>query len=114
MNDIIKWVDTKNALPKSARIPSERLNKYLDQGYVINQYDDEYFTVERKRKSGTKTVTCNSISSAELIVETTIAMETNKDEVPTGVQKSILDKAAILIGKLDVMYNGNDKVRRRY
>jgi hypothetical protein len=61
---------------------------------------------------------CDCILTAERIVEVAILMEekTANRTYPSNPTTTVLDKAAYLVGKLDMMYNSKngDKVRRKY
>lgn len=97
-----------------ARASSERLNQFIRDGYRINQYDEEFFMVEKM--SSLKAITCESIGTAEMVCKIAINIKKgNVDHSHITTRNSIIDKAYILLGQLDVMYTAKngDKVRRR-
>ena len=110
MEQLIKWVNSREQSPLPWRVPYEQLNQYIASGYIIHQHDD-YFIIEKI--SSHKIVISESMSMVKDIIEIAIKMCDKQCQFnATAYRHTLVDKAAVLTGKLDVI-NGN-KIRRRY
>ena len=63
-----------------------------------------------------RVITCGSIGIAEQVVNMAICLQQHKELPKPLPLKSIIDKSAMLIGKIDMLYSNTygDKVRRRF
>jgi len=92
---------------------AERLGQFEKYGFRIQQLDEDFFLIERL-KSG-KVTWCRSITDAEIITYTAIQLEKDLQADTEGVRQSLLDKAYILLGLIDIIScdSTQQTVRRR-
>lgn len=83
---------------KSSKIDKVRLDQFMDSGYSITQYEDDFFIVERIKSK--RSVTCSTIDESELVANIAIILENNHELImePSPL-KRILGKAETLIGR---------------
>jgi hypothetical protein len=83
---------------ESTKIESTRLSQFEEKGYRIKKYDVNYIIVERLKS--TRSVICESIDDAEIIINLAIALENNINyDMTPSPRRYIVDKAEILVGR---------------